>query len=132
MDDRAENGCVNLGRTHARAESRRLLKCYNGDLRKLRDAAERDPPRERKLLMECKGIGEVGADIFLREVQSAWTELQPFADSAALKFAGKLDLPTKTEELAELVPKNDFPRLVAALVRLEFRSQSSKNRGAPD
>jgi hypothetical protein len=105
-----------------------LVKCYNGDLRKLREAAA----RERKLLMECKGIGEVGADIFLREVQSAWTELQPFADSAALKFAGKLDLPTKTEELAELVPKNDFPHLVAALVRLEFRSQSSKNRGAPD
>jgi endonuclease III len=101
-----------------------LLKCYNGDLRKLREAAERDPARERKLLMECKGIGEVGADIFLREVQSAWTELQPFADSAAVKFAGQLGLPTKTEELAELVPKNDFPRLVAALVRCRLAKDS--------
>jgi hypothetical protein len=50
-------------------------------------------------------------------VQTPWTELQPFADSAALKFAGELGLPTKTEELATLVPKNDFPWLVAALVR---------------
>jgi len=97
-----------------------LLKCYNGDLRKLREAAERDPTRERKLLMECKGIGGVGADIFLREVQTAWTELQPFADAAALRSAGKLDLPTKAEELAKLVPKKDFPRLVAALVRCQL------------
>jgi len=75
-----------------------LLKSYNGDLRKLREAAECDPARERELLMECKGIGEVGADIFLREVQTAWTELRPFADSAALKLAGTLGLPTKAEE----------------------------------
>jgi hypothetical protein len=78
-----------------------LLKCYNGELRKLREAAQRDPARERKLLMECKGIGEVGADIFLREVQTAWPELQPFADAAALNSAGKLGLPKKAEEPAK-------------------------------
>jgi hypothetical protein len=103
-----------------------LLKRYNGDLRKLREAAECDPAGERKLLMECKGIGEVGADIFLREVQTAWTELQPFADSATLKFGGKLGLPTKKEELATLVPKNDFPRLVAALVRCRLSKDSKE------
>jgi hypothetical protein len=103
-----------------------LLKLYHGDLRKLREAAECDPARERKLLMECKGIGEVGADIFLREVQSAWNELYPFADSAALKFAGTLGLPAKTEELAELVPENDFPPLVAALVRCRLSKDSKE------
>jgi hypothetical protein len=94
-----------------------LLKRYDGDLRKLREAAQREPAREKELLMECKGIGPVGADIFLREVQVTWTELQPFADAAALKSAAKLKLPVKTDELAKLVPKKDFPRLLAALVR---------------
>ena len=53
-----------------------LLKRYDGDLRKLREVAEREPAREKELLMECKDIGPVGADIFLREVQVAWMELQ--------------------------------------------------------
>jgi hypothetical protein len=45
---------------------------YQGDLRKLRDAAEREPGRERALLKECKGLGEVGVDIFMREAQIVW------------------------------------------------------------
>jgi hypothetical protein len=97
-----------------------LLKRYDGDLRKLREAARREPAREKELLMECKGIGPVGADIFLREVQVTWTELQPFADAAALKSAAKLKVPVKTDELAKLVPKKDFPRLLAALVRCQL------------
>lgn len=97
-----------------------LLKCYDGDLRKLREAAEREPAREKELLMECKGIGPVGADIFLREVQVAWTELQPYADEVALKSAAKLKLPVEPGELAKLVPKKDFPRLLAALVRCQL------------
>lgn len=82
MDDPAENGCGNLRRTHARVNkagyarydektsrmladtSNLLMKCYHGDLRERREAAERDPARERKLLMGCKGVGEVGGDIF--------------------------------------------------------------------
>ena len=70
--------------------------------------------------MECKDIGPVGADIFLREVQVAWTELQPFADATALKSAAKLKLPLKTDELAKLVPRRDFPRLLAALLRCQL------------
>ena len=94
-----------------------LLEKYAGDLRKLRDAAERDPERERTLLMEFKGIGKVGAEIFLREVQTVWTELRPFADEAALKSAESLRLPTDADSLSRLVPRKDFPRLLAALVR---------------
>jgi endonuclease III len=97
-----------------------VLERYGGDLRKLREAAGRNPKREKELLMECKGIGEVGADIFLREVQVAWTELQPFADFTALKSASKVGLPKKAEELAKMVTKKDFPRLLAALVRCQL------------
>jgi hypothetical protein len=72
---------------------------------------------ERRLLQEFKGIGETGAAIFCREVQSAWPELYPFADAKALDAAKKLGLGDDAKALARLVDKRDFPRLVAALIR---------------
>ena len=39
----------------------------------------------------CKGVGEVGGDIFLREAQTTSVELQSFAATAALEAAGKLE-----------------------------------------
>lgn len=97
-----------------------LLERYDGDLRKLRDKAGREPEEERKLLKEFKGIGDVGADIFMRETQTAWEELYPFADRKALSSAGKLGLPENAEGLAELVSKSDYTALVAALVRCDL------------
>jgi endonuclease III len=94
-----------------------LLEKYRGDLRRLRDAAGRDPGRERALLKECKGIGEVGADIFCREVQVAWDELYPFADRRALDAAGRLGLEEDAARLAKRVSRKDYPRLLAALMR---------------
>ncbi len=94
-----------------------LLDRYGGDLRKLREEADRDPEQERKILKEFKGIGDVGADIFFREVQIAWTEIAPFADKAALKSARKLGLPDDAKSLAQLVPMKELPTLLAALVR---------------
>jgi endonuclease III len=94
-----------------------LLDKYRGDLRKLRETAERDPERERALLKECKGIGEVGADIFCREAQVVWDELFPFADRRALEAAGRLGLEDDAKGLAQRVSRKDYPRLLAALVR---------------
>jgi hypothetical protein len=94
-----------------------LLERYRGDLRRLRDEAERDPERERKLLKQCKGLGDVGVSIFFREAQPAWDELYPFADQRALKAAAELGLEDSAKALARHVPKDRFPVLVAALVR---------------
>ena len=94
-----------------------LLDKYQGDLRQLRAAAERDPQRERALLKECKGIGDVGADIFCREAQLVWDELFPFADRRALQAAGRLGLDDDAGRLARRVSRKDYPRLLAALVR---------------
>lgn len=94
-----------------------LLDRYGGDLRRLRDEADRDPDRLRALLKECKGIGNVGASIYFREVQGEWDELYPFADDAAMEPARTLGLADTAEELAALVPQAEFPLLVAALVR---------------
>jgi hypothetical protein len=94
-----------------------LLDRYRADLRRLRDAAGRDPGQERALLKECKGIGDVGADIFCREGQVAWDELFPFADRHALEAARRLGLEDDADRLARRVPNKDYPRLLEALVR---------------
>ena len=97
-----------------------LLDRYRGDLRKLREEAGRVPTQERRLLREFKGIGEVGVDIFFREAQAVWEELFPFADRKALQGAKELGLPTEAGQLSSLVAPRDFPRLVAALVRMQL------------
>jgi endonuclease III len=101
-----------LGRTAAL-----LLEEYAGDLRRLREAAGRDPERERELLKRFQGIGDTGADIFLREIQGVWEEVFPLADRRALEAAKRLGLGDEPRALAGLVRRRDFPRLVAGLVR---------------
>jgi len=97
-----------------------LLSKYDGDLRKLREAAERDPSKERRLLKDFKGIGDVGVNIFFREAQLVWPELYPLADKASLNAAKRLGLGETTDDLAGMVDREDFPRLVAALVRMHL------------
>ena len=87
-----------------------LLDRYQGDLRKLREAAGRDPQEERRLLEEFKGIGDVGADIFMREVQLVWDELYPFADRRGLSAAARLGLGDSAQALSAFVDRADFPR----------------------
>jgi hypothetical protein len=105
----------------------KLLADYRGDLRRLREEAGRDPKRERALIMAFKGIGEVGADIFFREMQTVWPEHFPFADKAALSAAKELGLPTDAEALAELVVKRDFPKLLCALMRAKRAGEDSRS-----
>jgi hypothetical protein len=107
-----------------------LLARYGGDLRKLREEAEHDPKAERRLLKQFKGLGDVGVDIFFREVQVAWDELMPFADRRALDAAGRLKLPKDPSKLAKLVGTGDYPRLVAALVRVELEDDYDAVRRA--
>ncbi len=97
-----------------------LMERWHGDLRRLRDEAGRDPGEERKFLKEFKGMGDVGVDIFMREAQAVWDEIYPFADRKARHAAAALDLPEDAEGLSKLVSREDFPRLVAALVRTEL------------
>ena len=100
-----------------------LLEKYDGDLRKLREEAERDPKQERKLIKEFKGIGDTGADIFFREAQIVWDEIYPFADKKSLAAARKLGLPGTAKGLSKLVSKKEFPRLLSALVRTDLAKQ---------
>jgi endonuclease III len=97
-----------------------VLDRYAGDLRRLREAAGYNPTREHELLQEFKGIGPVGADIFLREVQIVWDEVYPFADDRVLAAARELGLGSDARVLSELVERGEFARLAAALIRVDL------------
>jgi endonuclease III len=97
-----------------------LLDRYGGDLRRLREAAGRDPRRERTLLKQVKGIGDVCVDIFFREVQVTWDELYPFVDQRAARAARKLGLPDDPHKLASGRDRQTFTRLVTALIRADL------------
>jgi hypothetical protein len=104
------------------------LEKYAGDLRNLRQQAERDPGRERKLLKEFKGIGDVGVSIFFREVQAAWEELFPYLDERSAETAKGLGLPGEAEGLLKLAGAEDYPRLVAALIRMRLEGDEERVR----
>jgi endonuclease III len=93
-----------------------VLDRYDGDLLRLREQADGDPEELTARLTDFKGIGAVGAEIFLREIQAAWPEFAPFVDERAADAAEELDLPRSADALSDLAG-DDFPRLVAALVR---------------
>ena len=69
------------------------------------------------MLQRFKGIGETGADIYLREVQDVWTWVRPYFDDRAIAAAKQLGLPVDPSKLASLAPRANA-RLAAALVRV--------------
>ncbi|MDN4159984.1 endonuclease [Nocardioides abyssi] len=94
----------------------KVLDDFSGDLRRMHEACD-DVPALEQALQQSKGIGPAGAAIFLREVQGVWPDVAPYVDDLAAKGADRLGLPTAPEKLADLVPAQDLPRLVAACVR---------------
>lgn len=93
-----------------------LIDTYDGDLRKLASACHGHTAKAHELLQEFKGIGPVGADIFLREVQDVWPWVAPFYDAKSLGAAKDLGLPEDSEKLAELAPSS-HAQFAAALIR---------------
>lgn len=104
-----------------------LLDRWSGDLRKLRDHASGDPKRIRELLTEFKGMGPVGADIFLREVQAVWPDVAPYVDMRVTQGAKKVGLPSNAGDLSGLVTSpSDLARLSSALVRVSRGSRAAE------
>ena len=100
-----------------------VLDRYSGDLNNLLNAAESDRGRVRDLLKEIKGLGDVGADIFMDTVQGVWPVLAPSVDGRSLKEAEELGLGADVGALWKEVGEDAgmMVRLSAALtkVRLE-------------
>ncbi|UGT40768.1 endonuclease [Nocardia yamanashiensis] len=95
-----------------------LLDRYHGDLRELAAEAQESPCRLADLLRQFQGIGPVGVDIFLREVQDTWTWVRPHFDERARKGAAEIGLPTDPAALSALAPPDRDADLAAALVRV--------------
>ncbi len=78
-----------------------------------------DPKRIRELLTEFKGMGPVGADIFLREVQAVWPQVAPYVDGRVTQGAEKVGLPSSAHDLSELVDSSrELARLSSARVQV--------------
>ncbi|BCI53404.1 endonuclease [Mycolicibacterium litorale] len=87
---------------------------YDGDLRRLGES--HDVAAVKRHLKEFKGIGDTGADIFLREIQDTWTWVRPYFDERARTTAEALGLPGDPEHLQRLAGSRTA-ELAAALVR---------------
>ena len=90
---------------------------YSGDLREIASRSQQDIGEAKRMLKKFNGIGETGADIYLREVQDVWTWVRPYFDDRATAAAKQLGLPADASKLASLAPRANA-RLAAALVRV--------------
>lgn len=92
---------------------------YSGDLRLLAEHSRHDSAAAKRMLKQFKGIGDTGADIYLREVQDVWTWVRPYFDDRTTGTAKRLGLPADPKKLGSLAPR-DNARLAAALVRVSL------------
>lgn len=116
-----------LGRGHYRRYDERtsamlgegahlLVERYDGDLRHLAEEGKHRTSIVKQLLQQFPGVGPVGADIFLREVQAVWTWVRPYADSRVVAAAKQFQLPKTAHGLATLAKTDDVSKLTAALI----------------
>jgi endonuclease III len=96
--------------------AQRVVDEYSGDLRGIPGRSSGDVDAAKRMLKKFKGIGDTGADIYLREVQDVWTWVRPYFDKRATRTAKVLGLPGDPEKLGALAPRANA-RLAAALVR---------------
>lgn len=105
--------------TRLAALANRVRDDYSGDLRGLADGSRHDVAAAKRMLKQFKGIGDTGADIYLREVQDVWRWVRPYFDERATRTAKQLGLPADPERLGSLAPQENA-RLAAALVRVSL------------
>ncbi|KAJ5746185.1 hypothetical protein N7520_011367 [Penicillium odoratum] len=65
---------------------------YDGDLKNLLETAHEDREEVRGLMMEFKGIGDLGLELFFNNVQSVWPSIAPFLDSRSLQTAEEIGI----------------------------------------
>lgn len=103
--------------TRLTAIAHRVRDEYSGDLRELAQRTRPDVSAAKRMLKTFNGIGDTGADIFLREVQDVWIWVRPYFDDRATAAAKQLGLPTDPKKLASVAPSSNA-LLAAALVRV--------------
>lgn len=103
-----------------------ICSCLDGDLNHLLQAAHGNRDDVRTRMMEIKGIGDLGVELFFNNVQSVWPEVAPFLDSRSLQTADEIGIGSDLDSIYDAVghsPK-DMSILANGLstVRLEKKS----------
>jgi len=100
---------------------------YKGDLNRLHQEAMDTRDLEKRLKALGKGIGEVTANIFLRELRTIWSKAKPELSELVKLAARNLGLIKPKKETLEAleqvwsvqkIPAKDFCDFEAALIRL--------------
>ncbi|MCW4024678.1 MAG: hypothetical protein NWF01_06540 [Candidatus Bathyarchaeota archaeon] len=78
----------------------KMLKEKYGNLENLHQAAS-SPDELEKCLLEFKGVGPVGVNIFLRELRGIWEKAKPKPSTIAVMMAQKIGLDPKDIEQYE-------------------------------
>jgi len=121
---------------------RALTQGYQADLANLHTAAADSKDLEQRIKSLAKGIGEVTAGIFLREMRGIWEKADPLPSDLVVMAAHRRGIVPKTvrdrrkvlEQLmrawkdAGMQPK-DFPDFEAALVRAGIELRRAGRRG---
>ncbi len=112
----------------------KLLRDYNGDIRKLDELSKNSRESEQRLL-EFRGIGPVTAKIFLRELRGIWKNADPEPTPVEILAAKELGIieseKNALEKLKSFWVKNriegyDFRNFEAALVRVGLKLRRGK------
>ncbi|GIJ99962.1 hypothetical protein Aspvir_003976 [Aspergillus viridinutans] len=103
---------------------------YDGDLNNLLKKAGKNRKKTRDLIKEIKGLGDLGVDLFLNNVQSVWPSMAPFLDARSLKTAEELGISTDLEAIYESLNRDSMrmSRLANGLshVRLDKKQREVK------
>lgn len=71
----------------------------DGDLNNLLKKAGHNRDKTRQLMKEIKGLGDLGVDLFLNNVQSVWPSMTPFVDGRSLQTAEEVGIGTDLETI---------------------------------
>ncbi|OOQ83211.1 hypothetical protein PEBR_36336 [Penicillium brasilianum] len=96
-----EQCATNLGNL-----SHLVLAKYDGDLNNLLQAAHEDREQVRARIKEIKGIGDLGVELFLDNVQSVWPSMAPFVDSRSVPTAEEIGLGNDVEAIYSHLQKD--------------------------
>jgi endonuclease III len=105
-----------------------LMRSYGGDLNRLHDQAKYSVDLEA-CLKEFRGVGDVTANIFLRELREVWKKADPLPGQHVILAARNLGLIKSTQPVealdelrrvwrANAVPRKTFVNFEVALSRL--------------
>jgi endonuclease III len=126
---------------------RSLTENYHADLENLHAAASDPNDLEQRLKTLAKGIGEVTANIFLREMRGIWEKANPLPSDLVVIAARERGIVPKTAKVRAKVlrllmdawkeagmKKKDFPDFEVALVRagIELRRKMRTGRRSGD